>query len=156
MTKKKLNAIDIGVIAIAALIIIAAAILLLPKKAADPIPVEAEKIAPQTVVLEIKEKTAAFCENIKKGDTVKDPANMKEIGKIISIDQVPSTAYTVSPADASFVVATVPDRYDMYITIKLTGVRDTKRIGNGLAIRGKKYMCQGYIVDVIKGKGNTK
>ena len=148
---KKLNLVDIGVIVIAALIIIAAAILLIPKGSS-----ETEKGKKQTVVMEVKEKTDDFCKAIKPGEVVKDPSNMKEIGKIISVEQKASTAYTVSSKDASFVKTEVPDRYDLYITLELDGVADTKRIGKGLAIRGKTYVCQGYIVDVIKGKENSK
>ena len=157
MTKKKLNAIDIGVIAIIAIVIIAATLLLIPKgDKADPIPTDTEKLESQIVVMEVKEKSETFCNAINKGDVVKDPSNMKEIGSIKEIERVPSTAYTVSSNDASFVKATVPDRYDLYITVELTASREAKRIGTGLAIRGKKYICQGYIVDVIKGKETTK
>ncbi len=156
MTEKKLNAIDIGVIVIIAIVIIAAAILLLPKKSTDSSASDGKNASTQTVVLEVKKKTETFCNAVQVGDEVKDPSNMKKIGKIVSIDRVPSTAYTVSPEDASFVVATVPDNYDMYVTVELNGVKDTKRIGTSLSIRGKKYICQGYIVDIIKGKENTK
>lgn len=154
-TKKKFNLIDAIVIVIVAIVIAASAVVLMPKQEKTEKKKTVEKVN-QTVVLEVKEKTLMFCENIKVGDTVKESTSKAKLGKITAIEKKPAVAYTVATKDASFVKTEIPDRYDLYITIEIKNSETKRRIGHGLSILGRTYVCSGGIVNVINETEDAK
>jgi hypothetical protein len=100
-------------------------------------------------------------DQIKVGDIIKDKDKNVPIGKVVSIDKQPGKA-AVSTADGRMVMATVPEKYSVYITVKTkatvsghTAVGEGDNallVGSKLSIKGPKYMIETIISKVNLGE----
>ena len=68
-------------------------------------------------VIESKEIRSEFVNLIKTGDKIIDSQKNEIIGEIISVEYTPSTRTTVNTVTGELIKSTVPERYDVYITI---------------------------------------
>lgn len=65
--------------------------------------------------LEIREEFASL---IKAGDKLIDTSKQRELGEVISVEYVPSTRTTVNTETGEQIEVTVPEKLDVYITVR--------------------------------------
>ncbi len=65
--------------------------------------------------IEIREEFASL---IKVGDKITDTSKQRALGEVISVEYVPSTRTTVNTETGEQMEASVPERLDVYITVR--------------------------------------
>jgi hypothetical protein len=99
-------------------------------------------------------------DQIKKGDVIRNKDNNAKIGEVVAVEKQPGKS-AVSTADGRMVMATVPEKYSVYITVKTkatvsgetaVGEGDNALLaGNKVSIKGPKYMIDTIISKVDLG-----
>ena len=69
--------------------------------------------------IEIREE---FANLIKAGDKITDTSKQRELGEVISVEYVPSTRTTVNVDTGEQTEVTVPEKLDVYITVRSDNV----------------------------------
>ncbi len=147
--KKKFNIIDILAILVVIAVISAVAFVIGGKPQ-----ISQPKVT--TVVLEVREKTEAFCSVPQSGDILLDSDTKMEVARVISKETKPSYGDMTSMEGGNIVNSPIPDRYDLYLTLDVYGLETEPRIGTGMNIQGKKFMCTGFIVDIVDSEEVAK
>ena len=139
--KKKFNIIDIlAILVVIAVIAVVAFVIGGKPQISQP--------DSKTVILEVKEKTEAFCSIPQSGDILWDADTKTEIAKVISKKTKPAYGDMNSIEEGIIVNSPIPDKYNLYLTLEVYGSATEPKIGTGMNIQGRKYMCTGYVVEI--------
>lgn len=69
--------------------------------------------------IEIREEFGSL---IKVGDKITDTSKQRELGEVISVEYIPSTRTTVNTETGEQMEVTVPEKLDVYITVRSDNV----------------------------------
>jgi hypothetical protein len=95
--------------------------------------------------------------NISVGDLISDNVSNFDYGKIISIASKPATRITDNNITGEHVLANIPDKIDLDITIKcsadvsknaITVSEHDIRLGKMMFLKSKGYVISGYLTDI--------
>lgn len=106
---------------------------------------------------EITNVNKAFVDAITPGDPIRDNIRGSEIGKVVSKASRNATMLNEDIINGRYVIADVPDMYDVVITIEgqanitpaniIVGGAEIK-VGKKFSIKGKGYANQGFVTKI--------
>ncbi len=106
---------------------------------------------------EITNVNKAFVDAITPGDPIRDNIRGNEIGKVVSKASRNATMLNEDLINGRYVIADVPDMYDVVITIEgqanitpaniIVGGAEIK-VGKRFSIKGKGYANQGFVTKI--------
>lgn len=143
MKNRKFNAIDILIIFFAAVVIVGGTF------AVNKF-MNRESGETKQIVLEVLDNKKSFCDIVKTGETVYDGVENVQLGQIIAVETKPAETDSFSSIDGVIKHTTIPERYDMYLTIEIPQETDVL-VGKQLWLETAAYKCSGYILEVNDG-----
>lgn len=106
---------------------------------------------------EVTNVNKAFVDAITPGDPIRDNIRGNEIGKVVSKASRNATMLNEDLINGRYVIADVPDMYDVVITIEgqanitpaniIVGGAEIK-VGKKFSIKGKGYANQGFVTKI--------
>ena len=113
-------------------------------------------------VVEFQEQMPDFVSNLEAGETerteVRDSVRNLFLGHVWDYEVRPAVLTTFDHSANSFVVANIPDRYDVHVTIRGIGTENESSIqsngqivavGQEMFIAGWGYAGRGFIIDIM-------
>ena len=141
-----LDALIIIVVIAAAAVV---AMKLMPEQAAT-----GEKTAAEFVVM-LTGKEPEFINAIHEGDIVSISNKEKDTGVVVGVSQKPAESMQYNSIKGEYVMQTLEDKKDVFVTIKVDASVDDKlikagttpiKVGLQMPVRGKGYASMGYVV----------
>ncbi|MCL2396823.1 MAG: DUF4330 domain-containing protein [Defluviitaleaceae bacterium] len=105
-------------------------------------------------VVEFRGRMPGFEDNIAVGGEIRDSIRNVLLGRVVYVDVQPATQTTFDNETGVFMLADLPDRYDVYVTIRGNGTENNSeirsegelvRIGQEMFLRGRGYAGIGFI-----------
>ena len=128
------------------------------KPAAPAAAPAAEKIQ-YTIVL--KKTVPGTGERVKAGDALEDTIKNYSLGNVVSVEVVPAEEFAVDTENDRYVLAEVPDKEDVYITVESSAVISDAavtvgsgyeiRVGEAIYVRGPGYLGSGTVYAIERG-----
>lgn len=153
-----LNLFD-GIVILAALGVAAILLWTQLKPAAPAAAPAAEKIQ-YTIVL--KKTIPGTGDLVKAGDVLEDTIKNHTLGNVVSSETVPARDFAVDAENHCYVMAEVPGKEDIYITVESSAViSDTAvtvgsgheiRVGEAIYVRGPGYLGSGSVYAIERGE----
>ena len=110
-----------------------------------------------TYEIEMQRQTKTFADSVEIGDTVSDSEKNIVIGTIINKNVTPATQVNPDLEQGKYVKSTVPDAYNVVITVEADAIVSDKNIlVNGLEIKtgiefyakGKGFVSNSFILGI--------
>jgi len=154
----KINLLDIILICMA--LLIAAAVSVFYLNSASDTDSKKKTINPETAIaltytVEVKDRDAAYFENIQKGDLVTDKLN-RYMGRIVEVSTQQATILT--QADDQLLLSPVENKYDGSVKIRVTAEdkkpdvvllnKQAVKIGKDFDILSNGVAIDGFVIDV--------
>lgn len=107
--------------------------------------------------VEFRNQLHGFEEYVEKGGEVRDSVRNYFLGHVYDIDVRPAAVITFDSGNRQFVEETIPDRSDIYLTIRGRGTESDAAIhveghlvtiGRSMNIRGRGFVNQGFITEL--------
>ena len=115
--------------------------------------------------IELRNREPGFAELILRDDEIRDSVRNYFLGHVAWVEAEPALMVNFDSTTNSFVEAIIPDRYDVFITIRGVGSESETyvrshghdmRIGQPMFIRGRGYAGVGYIVGLQTKEINVR
>lgn len=153
-----LNLFD-GIVILLALVVAAVLLWTQLKPSAPAAAPAAEKIQ-YTIVL--KKTVPGTGAQVQVGDALEDTIKNYSLGSVVSSETVPAQDFAVDTENECFVLAEVPNKEDVYITVESNAViSDTAvtvgsgyeiRVGEAIYVRGPGYLGSGTVYAIERGE----
>lgn len=153
----RLNLFD-GIVILAALLVGGVLLWTQLKPAAPEAAPAAEKIRFTIMLQKTVEGTGA---RANAGDLLIDTIKNYEIGSVISAETVPAQDFALDEESGKYVLADVPGREDIYITLESSAVVTEEavtvgtgyilRVGDPIYVRGPGYLGSGRVYAIERG-----
>lgn len=107
--------------------------------------------------VELKAVTQSFADAIKTGDLIRESIRGNTLGYVEEVTSAPATEITTDYINGKYVNAPIPNKLDLMVKIKSEAMVSEKsisvggleiKIGQKLAIKGKGYANQGFILNI--------
>ena len=107
--------------------------------------------------VELRERMPGFEENIIIGGEIRDSVRNILLGYVVDIYMRPATLITFDSINNVFLTAYIPDRYDVYITVRGSGTESDSeirtngelvRVGQEMFLRGRGFAGIGFITEL--------
>jgi hypothetical protein len=153
----KMNIIDLGIILVVILCLAAGGYWLYARNAKT----DSVGSKPLYFNVELTGKTKEFVDSIQKDGEVEFNFKEKGNGKVVEKLVKPSRRVSQDSVNGKFVMADVPELYDVIITVETKGKEEPKRfisdklelrVGSGLYVKGSGYTSFGFILSVGTSK----
>ena len=154
MEKKKIkfNGMDLFIILVIVAVALAGSYLLFGREGGSV--VSSQNVLVRTVVeLDVEDKE--FADLIKVGDTVAIGEKDKMMTTVESVDAIPAAANGYDIVSGRVIMAEIPDKYDVQITLIGDGTETDKdvqisgtaiRVGQKVVVSSKNFAGEGYVV----------
>ncbi len=154
MEKKKIkfNGMDLFIILVIVVVALAGSYLLFGREGGGV--VSSQNVLVRTVVeLDVADKE--FADLIKVGDTVAIGEKDKMMTTVESVDAIPAAANGYDIVNGRVIMAEIPDKYDVQITLIGDGAETDKdvqisgtaiRVGQKVVVSSKNFAGEGYVV----------
>ena len=153
-----LNLFD-GIVILLALVV-AAVLLWTQLKPSVPAAAPAAEKIQYTIVL--KKTVPGTGAQVQVGDALEDTIKNYSLGSVVSSETVPAQDFAVDTENECFVLAEVPNKEDVYITVESNAViSDTAvtvgsgyeiRVGEAIYVRGPGYLGSGTVYAIERGE----
>lgn len=139
MKMKKLNVIDVIILAVVIAAIAGVALLKTHSGKSEQ--------TTKTVVLELMEKHEGFSENVVVGDKVIEKVKKTQIGEVTGVEVLPSEKNSYDRRTGEPMVINIPEREDVYVTMEISGDAEVY-VGKTLSVVTKHFSGSGYVMAV--------
>ncbi len=146
-------------IVIAAALLVGGVLLWMQMKPAAPTAAPAAQKIRFTVVLQ--KTVPGTGAQVETGDLLVDTIKNYEIGNVVSVETVPARDFAPDYENGSYVLADVPDKEDVYITMESSAVVTDEavtvgtgyalRVGDWIYARGPGYLGSGKVYAIERG-----
>lgn len=153
-----LNLFD-GIVILLALVV-AAVLLWTQLKPSAPAAAPAAEKVQYTIVL--KKTVPGTGAQVQAGDALVDSVKNFELGNVVSCETVPAQDFAVDTENACYVLAEVPNKEDVYITVESNAVISDAavtvgsgyeiRVGEAIYVRGPGYLGSGTVYAIERGE----
>jgi len=108
-------------------------------------------------VVEIRDQMPNFFDTIEIGGEIRDSIRNYFLGHVVDAHYQPATMVSFDYMTESFILTVIPERYDVYITIRGTGTENNSvitsngqavRVGQEMFLRGTGYAGIGFITEL--------
>lgn len=137
---KKVNIIDIIILAVIVLAI-AAVVVLKSDGGLD------SEQSFKTVTLELAEKFEGFSENVVVGDAVTEKVKKVKIGTVTGVEAKPAEKNSYDRKTGEPTVVNIPECEDVYVTMKIDSEAEVY-VGKQLSVITKHFTGSGFVVAV--------
>ena len=109
------------------------------------------------IVVEFTNQPQDFVDSIVFGGEIRDSIRNFFLGYVMDVRVEPATRVTFNHEISQFVLESIPDRYDIYLTIVGYGTENPsfirmegqeKRVGQEVFLRGRGYAGIGFITEI--------
>lgn len=153
-----LNLFD-GIVIVAALAVAAVLLWTQLKPAAPTAAPTSEKVQYTIVLQKTVPGTGA---QVKAGDALIDAVKNYELGNVVSSETVPAQDFAIDTENGCYVLADVPGKEDVYITVESSAVVSDEavtvgsgyavRVGDDIYVRGPGYLGSGRVYAIERGE----
>ena len=153
-----LNLFD-GIVILVALAV-AAVLLWTQLKPAAPVAAPAAEKIQYTIVL--KKTVPGTGAQVQAGDALEDTIKNYSLGNVVSCETVPAQDFAVDTENKCYVLAEVPGKEDVYITVESSAVISDSavtvgsgyeiRVGEAIYVRGPGYLGSGTVYAIERGE----
>ena len=129
-------------------------------KPAAPTAAPAAQKVQYTIVLQ--KTVPGTGEQVQAGDRLVDTVKNYELGNVVSAETVPAQDFAIDTENGCYVLADVPGKEDVYITVESSAVisDDAVTVGSGYAVRvgddiyvrGPGYLGSGRVYAIERGE----
>jgi len=108
-------------------------------------------------IVEITNMDPDFSELVAHGDPIRDAVRNYFLGYVVNVEAVPAVLVTFDAINEQFITQNIPERYDIYITIRGNGSQTASsitteghqvRVGQEVFIRGRGYAGSGFLTNL--------